>query len=336
MNPLAQALAASPDLFPAALDLQSGVATLWRLSSDDYRKSAFLDGRIAAGKQSRQLPFGELSAAVQATELAENCDFIFHIGHVGSTLLSRLLGKHPAVFSLREPDVLRTASTIRENPRRESYTPVFLKLFSRTYDPKARALVKTTSFVSEIASDLLARDYKPRALAIVVAPEVYLATIFGGENTPAEARALAPMRSARLVARHSVGPRLDNLTDGETAALGWACESLCLAEAAEHSETRLLVLDFERFLSEPREMLKRAFAHLGVRQSDEDIVAILGDGEMRTYSKAQEYHYDAETRRAILGEGRARHANEIRQGLQWLESLAAEHPAIAHAVSLFT
>ena len=335
MTALARSLAASPELFPAALDLRSGLATLWPLSSDDYRRSAFLDGRIAPGKPSRQLPFAELAAAVETAGLAEHCDFIFHMGHVGSTLLSRLLGKHPALFCLREPDVLRTVSIIPEKVRRDIYLPAILSLLSRTYEPQARALVKATSFVSEIASELLARSYKPRALAMGVAPEVYLATVFGGENAPAEARAWAPMRSSRLKTRVSTQLRLENLTEGELVALGWACEATCLAEAATNASDRLLVLDFEAFLAAPQEMLARIFAHFGLPVLDAEAAGILAGSEMRTYSKAQEYPYDVQTRRAVLAESRARHADEIRQGLRWLDRAGADNPAVARALSLF-
>lgn len=335
MNALAQVLAASPDLFPAALDMRSGLVTLWQLSSDDYRRSAFLDGRIAAGKPSRQLPFAELATAVEAAGLAENCDFIFHMGHVGSTLLSRLLGKHPALFCLREPDVLRTVSTIPEKIRRDIYLPAILRLWSRTYDPQASALIKATSFVSEIASEMLARAYRPRALAMGVAPEVYLATIFGGENSPAEARALAPMRWSRLRTRVSTQLRLADLTEGELVGLGWACEATCLAEAATNASDRLLMLDFEAFLTAPQEMLARIFAHFGIPILEAEAAAILAGREMRSYSKAQEYPYDVQTRRAVLAEGRARHADEIREGLQWLDRAGADNPAVARALSLF-
>src|SRR5947207_7812357 len=152
MRPLAQALAGSPELFPAALDPASGAVTLLRLSRGDYEHAAFLDGRIAAGKPGRQLPFTELARAVDEAGLEESCDFIFHMGHVGSTLLSRLLGKHPALFCLREPEILRTL-TACEKSRRDAYLSTFLRLWSRTFEPSARALIKTTSFVSDIASD---------------------------------------------------------------------------------------------------------------------------------------------------------------------------------------
>src|ERR1700683_940465 len=114
MDPLAAALAASPELFPHALDPRSGMVTLLRLSRDDYEQASFLDGRIAGpGKPGRTLPFTQLSHAVSAAALPESAWFIFHIGHVGSTLLSRLLGLHPAIFSLREPDILRTLALMQ-------------------------------------------------------------------------------------------------------------------------------------------------------------------------------------------------------------------------------
>jgi hypothetical protein len=76
-------------------------------------------------------------------------------------------------------------------------------------------------------------------------------------------------------------------------------------------------------------------AHFGVEPTDSDITEILSGSEMRSYSKAPEYRYDADTRRAVLAEGRTRHANHIRHGLLWLERAAAEYPAIARALSLF-
>ena len=44
--------------------------------------------------------------------------YIFPIGHVGSTLLSRLIGSHTGIFSLRESALLRTFAQLegREAP----------------------------------------------------------------------------------------------------------------------------------------------------------------------------------------------------------------------------
>src|SRR4051812_37836226 len=117
MHPLAPSLERSPELFPLSLDVKTDLVNLVRLTEADYARASFLDDR-ALDRQTarRQLPVGELEAAVADTGLGENCSFIFHIGHVGSTLLSRLLGGHPAVFALREPAILRSLAQVRSEP----------------------------------------------------------------------------------------------------------------------------------------------------------------------------------------------------------------------------
>ncbi len=334
MDQLAAALAASPELFPHALDLRSGTVTLLRLSSQAYEQASFLDGRLAGvGNPGRTLPIVELAAAVSATGLTESTWFIFHIGHVGSTLMSRLLGRHPTVFSLREPDILRT---LAQSPAlAATYLPVFLKLWSRGWEPGVRSVVKVSSFVSDLSTLVLARDYAPRAIFMGVPPEVYLATIFGGANTPMEARALAPVRLARLRARLGCHWQLEEMSMGEVAALGWACEASALAASAAQFGTRIHVLNFEGFLTQPRQHLRAAFAHFDIAASETEIAEILAGPEMRTYSKAPEHSYDAALRQSVLNEGRARFSTEIRHGLSWLDRVAKEYPQIADALPLF-
>lgn len=337
MGPLADSLARSPELFPFALDPGRDTVALRRLSKADYEEASFLDARIAGhARPARTLPFAELAQAVAETNLGESCHFIFHLGHVGSTLLSRLLGHHPAFFSLREPDILRTLALSTGGQPPEKYMPVFLKLWSRTFDPGARALVKTTSFVSELAPELLARPYVPRALAMGVAPETYLATIFGGANAPSEARALAPSRLARLERRLGCRIETGSFGIGEWVALGWACEATSLAAAKETGGDRVLILDFERFLADPQQGLAHAFAHFGIDAKPDAISRILAGRDMRTYSKAPEHAYDTALRRAVLDQGRKEHAEEIRRGLLWLQQTARDHTDIPGAVGLFS
>ena len=336
MGPLASAVAASPELFPHALDLRSGAVTLLRLSRTDYEQASFLDGRIAGpAKPGRALPFGQLEAAVDSAGLRENCHFIFHIGHVGSTLLSRLIGRHPAYFALREPDILRTLALAQDPAIIASHLPTFLRLWSRTYDPDARAVVKASSFVSDLAARILARGYAPKAFVMGVAAETYLATIFGGANAPMEARALAPFRLARLRARLGCGWRLEDMSEGEVVALGWACEASALAAATAQSVERVRVINFDRFLAQPQQHLHAAFAHFGGAVGEKEIAHLLAGPEMRTYSKAPEYSYDAALRQSVLDDGRARFGSEIRRGLSWLDRAAQQFPQIGDAFALF-
>jgi hypothetical protein len=334
MDALASTLAASPELFPFSLDLGSGTTTLLRLSRADYEQSSFLDGRIGGLRRpSRALPFVQLRDAVAAAALPESAWFVFHIGHVGSTLLSRLLGRHPALLSVREPDILRT---LAQSPAvAAGYLPTFLKLWSRCWEPGARAVVKASSFTSDLAVQILARDYLPKAIFMGVPPETYLATIFGGANAPMEAKALAPFRLARLRARLGCRWRLEEMSEGEIVALSWACEASALAAAHMQFAERVHVVNFDNFLARPQQSLAAAFAHFDVAVDEKEIAHLLAGPEMRSYSKAPEYAYDAALRQSVLAEGRARFDAEIRRGLSWLDRAGQEFPQIANARCLF-
>ena len=333
---LAEALTRSPELFPCALDLAAGSVALIRLCETDYEQASFLDSRIVQGRSARTVPSVELAGAVEEANLPENSNFIFHIGHVGSTLLSRLLGKHESIFSLREPEILRTLALSRDEVIVDRHLSTFLKLWSRTFDSNARALVKVTSFASDLAAPILARPHAPRALLMYVNPETYLATIFGGANAPAEAKALAPFRLERLGDRLNHTWKLNALSEGEMIAMSWACEALALSEAAEKAEGRAHMLDFDKFLAQPRAALSIALAHFGVSVDAQRLDLILSGREMRTYSKAPEYEYDADLRTAVLNQGRARHAPEIGRGLLWLDATAVRFPQLRKMLDTFS
>ena len=53
---------------------------------------------------------------------------------------------------------------------------------------------------------------------------------------------------------------------------------------------------------------------------------------MGRYSKALDYEYSPALRREILAEARWRHGAAIRDGLNWLASLAGRYPAVAAAI----
>jgi hypothetical protein len=341
MDALAQSLARSPELFPHALDVRTDAIGFIRLSRADYEIASFLDERIVTPHSVRRtLPWSEVERAVAAAALGERCHFIFHIGHVGSTLLSRLLGSQPGVQALREPAILRTLAQIRGEPAIERQAwgsdgfeerlAALLKLWSRTFDPADRAVVKATSFVSELACELLARPSRSRAILMYVSAESYLATILGGANAPQEARILAPDRLKRLQRR--LGETIVAPGIGEIVAMSWACEMTALLKASDSAGERALLLDFDTFLAEPASMLAQAARHLGLRAHDEDIRSSIEGPGMRRYSKAPEYAYDAALRRDVLNQARATSGAEIKRGLSWLEALARRHASVEEAL----
>ncbi|WP_374571497.1 hypothetical protein [Phenylobacterium sp.] len=332
---LATRLRASPELFP--LDLEIGeAAALIELNPVDYERASFLDARMQRPTVAR-LPYPELAAAAEGLPVA--CDYIFHVGHVGSTLMSRVLGTHPAVFSLREPQVLRT---LAQAEALGAWTPqlldarlnVFLALLSRTWTPARRATIKATSLVSELAGRLLDQQPGARALMMTAAPAVYLATILGGPNSRQELALAAPGRLARLNRRLG-GPRwrLEALSEGELAAMSWACEMSALGAAAGRNGERCAWIDFDRFLADPRAGLSRALTALHGRADPAQVEAMARSPYFERYSKAPEYGYSPALRREVLAAAERDHGGEIRRGLAWLEAAARTETPLAEILS---
>ena len=126
--------------------------------------------------------------------------------------------------------------------------------------------------------------------------------------------------------------RPESLSEGETLALGWACETSALVQAKHAADDAILGVDFERFLAQPPLILLAALRHLGIDATPDEAEAILRGPHMRRYSKAPEHAYDAELRSEVLNEARAAHGAEIRRGLAWLERAAAEFAPVRDAI----
>jgi hypothetical protein len=322
-------IAASPALYPIQ-DRGEGVRLI-RLDEADYRRASFLDERVVeaiAGETVR--PWRELTQAAASLPLRAN--FIFHIGHVGSTLMARLLGEHPDVFCLREPVLLRPIAGAwpRLSPEDEGRLDTLLRLFSRTWRPGQTALIKATSFVSAMAEDLLARDAEARALAMGASPPSYLRGILGGPASRQEIALMAPHRLARL--RERLGASVETRAEGEVIAMSWLCEALALHAACERHGARVLWVDFDRFLADPGRGLGGAFAHLGAPAAAELVAGLVAGPLMRRYSKGPEHAYDADLRRQVQAQAEHEHGAEVRAGMDWLQRMAGAHPPVLAAL----
>src|SRR5436305_11359167 len=87
--------AADPGWFPFLLD-RADVLTLARIDEPALRAASFLDERgVPPAAERRPVPWAAAAAAL-APGARRDLQYIFHIGHVGSTLVSRLLGELPS------------------------------------------------------------------------------------------------------------------------------------------------------------------------------------------------------------------------------------------------
>ncbi|HEX4388145.1 MAG TPA: hypothetical protein VH109_05930 [Steroidobacteraceae bacterium] len=327
----------SPDWFPLEV-LEAGAVRLLKLDEAGYRAASFLDQRLLQGPhEALTLEPAVLTAA--AAGLPVSSLYLFHIGHVGSTLLSRLLGEDPGFLALREPALLR-ALALRPAPESSAApTPALaldttLRLLARTFRREQRAVIKATSFVNEIADEILALSGAPPAVFVFAEPLAYLRGIFGGPNSRVETRALSAARLRRLVRRlGATAWPFDPRTEGEQVAMSWLCEMLTLHQAMLARRGRVLWVNFDTFLAEPLRGLEQIFDALGASAPPGELRALLDGPIMHRYAKAPEHAYDASLRRDVLAAADQEHAGEIRRAMRWLEAVTGAHAPVR---SLFT
>jgi hypothetical protein len=312
-----------------ALDPAAGQARLIAMDANSYRAASFLDDRMLQQPVDAHLvpwPLIE-EAASQVTR----CDarWIFHIGHVGSTLVSRLLGELDKVLAVREPRLLRDLALTPAEVR-ERYIESIAAIVSRVFAEDQTACVKATSWVSEIAPELVPPG--ERALFMFASPRNYIASILAGENSVKELRMLADNRIQRLAGRGIV--LTAGRSDAELAGIAWACEMTALETASEAMADRMIAwADFDRMLDDMPAALKSAADHFGFA-ADPSIIATITSGPlMSSYSKALEYDYSADLRRELIEEAGQYHRSPIESALAMLRSAAEKSPLLGRALA---
>jgi hypothetical protein len=325
--PTSAEIAADATWLVQALDPGSAMTRLVRMDGETYRAASFLDDRmLAEPRETAVLPWADVAAAAQRNAWT-NARWIFHIGHVGSTLVSRLLGELPGVLSIREPRILRDIVALSAE-QRGAFTGPLQALLSRTFAPTQFALVKATSFVSEIAAELVGSGQ--RALFMFATPQAYIASILAGENSVKELAALAPSRAERVAGRATL-PQPTNAA--EAAAAAWACEMTGLEAAAESvTDRHVQWLDFDLFLQDVPLQLAHVAVFFGFETEAQKIGAIANGPLMRRYSKALEYDYSPSLRRDLIAGAEAANRNDIDRALAMLQSASETSPLLARAL----
>jgi hypothetical protein len=307
-----------------AVDPGAGLLRLVRMTLADYRDVSFLDDRMfETQRASHLLKWDEVAEGVPANA-RRDARWLFHIGHVGSTLISRLLGELEGVLAVREPRALRDLTFFPPDVRAR-FAPTLQALMSRTFADEQVALVKATSFVSEIAIELVPAG--GRALLLYATPRNYVAGILAGENSRKELAGMADMRRQRLASR-GITLRVPR-NDAEAAANAWACEMTALEAAGSgHS----LWADFDRVLGELEPSLRTMSNFFGFAASDERLREIASGPLTRRYSKATEHEYSPQLRHDLLADAGDRNRTDIESALAMLDAASETAPLLRKAL----
>jgi hypothetical protein len=330
-------LAGSADIYPQKLDLGRSLVLFIELDAGTYRAASFLDDRILTpGTRGAWLRLGQVVAAAERIANPRPVHFIFHSGHVGSTLVSRLLDDTGVVLSLREPLPLRSLAEANDagDARFDPALGTFMRLWSRGYASTHSCIVKATSTAGRVAVPVLERHAEARAIYLNLRADTYLATLLAGENSAIDLRGHGPGRMRRLRARCGAPlGTVDELSPGELAGLGWLIESWSQLEALHRCAGRVLAVDFDQLLAAIGETMGRIARHFSLPVDSEYVAEVERSPAIGRYSKAPEHEYTPRVRAEVLADSRRRNQEEIRRGIAWLEAMAKADPAVAAVVN---
>ena len=327
-----------PELLPFKLDL-IGRRVLWlRLSSEQRRAAAFLDERaVPKDAQGAWLPLESLLDVPQLA--APDAAGIFHIGHCGSTLLSRLLESWPQVQGLREPLPLRTlaeAWPLLATPQSRldpAQAPVLLQRlwarWSQALPPAMRSVVKASSSCNGLIVPLLAQAPELRVVLLDQPLRPYLATLLKAPASVLDAAHASGERLGDLQAR-GIAERvaLHALSLPQQCAMGWLAERVRFA--AFDRDPRVLRVDFETLLAHPQATLHAIASHLSLPETG--VGAALASPDWGRYSKAQDHDYGRDDRAHDLALATQRHGADIAAGSDGVAQFVRGNPGLRSMV----
>jgi len=334
----------SPDSYPQKLDLGRSRILQIELDERAYQAASFLDDRILGpGTRGAWLPIERVAAAAQRGPQARPLHLILHTGHVGSTLLSRLLDTTGSILSLREPlplrtlaeasDVLGQPESLLSAPQFELVLDTFVRLWSRGYATTRCVVLKATSAAARVAPLLLRRNAASRAVYLNLRAEPYLATLLAGANSPVDLRGHGVERMRRL--RSRIGTPLGSLhalTPGELTAMSWLAESLTRREILDQWPDRVLAVDFDALLDDLPRVMQQVVDRLQLPADPGWLAQLASNPALARYSKSPDHEYSPALRARVLDQARREHRDEIRRGLEWLESMARMEKAVARVL----
>lgn len=336
-------LAARPEIFPHQLDLQANNVLLVELPAAQVAAASFLDQRVLTPTtKGTWVSWASVAGAMGAGNAQNPVSCIFHVGHCGSTLLSRLLHMIDGVQSLREPLPLRALaqdfadaadgrSFLTDAARRE-HLQVLLRLWGRG---EPYTVVKATSICSDLLPPIHAVQPESRSVFVYNRAETHIATLLAGENAMIDLRGFGKLRLQRLQQAAGLDVQLNELNLAQLAALGWLSETTSIVKSGKQYAAQIETLEFDEFLKSPSDALARLLHFLNIPAAAGAVENAVNSNVLQSYSKAPEHKYNAETRARILANAQSRFADDIAGALQWMETLAKKSTLLADSLDRF-
>lgn len=302
----------NPDWLPFKLDLTGQKVLLVNLPASDVREAAFLDER--ALQPDSEGFWVALSDFEKITAPPPTASALFHVGHCGSTLLSRLLGAAGGIRALREPLVMREIALAKAQALdvAEPWFRVLWGWLSRS--ERGPVHIKLTSTCANLLPWLLPLGVP--ATALYVDLETYLTSASRGGGAGQDVAAFAQQRGLEWAQLYPEASRPSQ--PAELAAAGWAVCMTHFLTAHQMKSNQLMLQDFDDWLGNIDVATSSLMRHYGIAKT---VVDVTSHPLLSQYAKKTDVPYDAQARQADLALARSRNGRFVEDGMRWLSGL---------------
>lgn len=286
-----------------AIDVHRRQAVVVHYTRHDIRISSFLDGRaLRPGMGGWHASLDEVEAALGGVDRPEP-RWLFHLGHVGSTAVSRCLDLCPGVLGLREPLPLLALAHERAHRDAARWLAVVRAAVSRTFPGDHAVVVKPTSVVTVLAPILLA---SPRARGVLLWSrlDLWLASLLRDAGLAEQVLGTASVRGLDAPLPSAPVTALAMLWLHEQSR--WQALAATPAFAG-----RMVDLEFDLRDGDPVQVARRAGAHFALDVPDDFETQTVASGTTAHDAKQPGLVFDAARRRDALLASHKAHASAI-------------------------
>lgn len=340
-HPFLQGLRSNPDFLLQNFDLANRRALVLRVNETVYREASFLDDRIFNPQtEGFWLPLESVFQETSHLALGKP-SYIFHVGHCGSTLISRLLAELPHCLPLREPMSLLTLAIARRELGRASswlttaqwdqLLQTAIGSLARTYRTSDRSLIKATSNAGNLLDTVSTMlDGSSRILMLYISLESLLAAMLRTPDLRASIHAYSPAwitDFCRLSGRNDIC--LADLDDSQQITAKWLALLMLFIQTQTVNPDQARMLNFDDFLMHPEKHIMDTARFFELVCQPAKTQELVNGPLMRTYSKIPTQNFDPLQRRSELQDARQKFQIEIHAGLKWAETLIRDTPVLA-------
>ncbi len=308
-----------------------------RISEDTFKRSPFLDMRIQ-GADKKMFSLSAIAVDNQLKELKisskKDLIHIFHISHVGSTFISKLLGSLDETKVLREPNILRDLSQefskvisfSSEYKKFELDSLLFgiLKLFLSGKESKV-VIKHTSSNLSLPIGNNHIDNIEQKEILLYTNLQNFLSHSLTSIGLKGDAEGSAKKRLNQLnKICFSNFFKLDDLQYLEMVSLIWIVElSKLLARKASNENALLINFDDEFQENKKEETVTKILKFIYDNCNNLDKIMRSENWHINA-KNGKEYSF--KTRQEYIKKNKLSNIEEIERTLQWVEGLCKEEP----------